>query len=835
MAKNTKQSNLKKIVNPEFTLFPEKWKDLIYISLIIISVYIFFWGVITSFEIAASDNFASISFRTYLEDARRSGVFPQWVPYIFSGMPSYSSMLVTGDRIWDIVPLIFFGFTRLMGNLFANDSVRVMQFYIVLGIGMFLLMRSKKFNSEIAFFTALATVFSTGIIHWIMIGHNTKPITMAILPYIFLLLEKLREKFSIIYTALLIIAVHLFFESVHIQMMFYSLVAIGIFLLVELISRIVKKDEPLSIVRVIVILIISGGLAFAMSSDRYLAVQEYTPYSVRGSAPILDTKGNISDDHGGNSYEYATEWSFSPQEMITFLVPNYFGFGKLPYKGLETGNKEMKIPTYWGQKVFEDVAPYMGIFVFMLAIVGFVYYRKDVFVLSLMISSIFILFLSFGKNLPLIYDIFFYYVPSFNKFRAPSMALAIMQFAFPILAGYGLKAILEWQSNLNNVNKKYLMWTLYSAIIFLGVGLIFSVALKDTYISALSNTSNETFKNVANQVTGLKEFVWNAMISDWLINGFLLVIFSYLTYLFVNRKLTGNTYYSFIFLLLIVDLWRVGWRPLEISERNIVKETFQKNDIVEFLEQDKSKYRVADFALSQSSPNLPAYFRIESVGGYHPAKLRVYQDLLDVADNGSTSYVTNPFLWNMLNVKYIIAGQKLQAPIVFQSRQTGAYVYENPEMLPRVFFVDSVVIEKPLEILKKMKEGNFSPKKVAYIEKELNTKIEPPTNDSKAEIVEYKNEKITIKTYATGNNLLFISEVYYPLWQAKIDGKPIEIIKTNYAFRSIVVPKGEHTIELEYHSKGFELGKSLSIASNILLVIILIVGIFIERRNKKSV
>ncbi len=591
----------------------------------------------------------------------------------------------------------------------------------------------------------------------------------------------------------------------------------------------------MSMVRVIGVLVVAGGLAFMMSSDRYLAVQEYTDYSVRGSSPITQTQGIKTDDKGGNSYEYATEWSFSPQEIITFMVPNYYGFGKLPYTGAATGGKEFKVPTYWGQKVFEDVAPYMGIFIFFMGIIGFLYYRKDVFVQSLFAVSVFLLFLSFGKNLSIIYDIFFYYIPSFNKFRAPSMAIAVMQFAFPILAGYGMKAILEWLELSDKRSKKYLMGLLYSSLAFLVIGLIYAVAGKGAYIESLTNTGNQTFQSVANQIPDLKEFVWSAMIGDWLINGFILVIFAGLVYLFFNKKINANIFYLTIFLMLFIDLWRVGWRPLETSERDIVKETFQKTDLVQFLEQDKSTFRVADFVMSQSSPNLPAYYRFENIGGYHPAKLRVYQDMLDVADNGSTNYVTNPFLWNLLNVKYIISDQQLQAPAVFQSQQTGAFVYQNPTMAERVFFVNSVAVEKPLEILKLMKEGKFDIKQVAYLEKPLNTNIEPALPEAKAEIIERKNEYMKIKVNATGNNLLFLSEVYFPLWTAKLDGKVIDIHKTNYAFRSVVVPKGNHTIELEYHSKGFETGKTLSIASNILVGLLLIFGIFWERRQTKVI
>jgi hypothetical protein len=838
MSKVTKSSkNIRPIaLDKGFTLISEKYQDIAFILLIAFSVFLFFAGVIFSHEIAVSDNFASISFRNYLHDASKSGEFPLWIPNIFCGMPSYSSLLITGDRLWDIIPEIVFGYTRLIGNIFGNDSARVIQFYILFGIGMYLLMRSKKHTPMVAFFTAIAAVFSTGIIHWVMIGHNTKPIAMAILPFIFLLMERVREKFTLLYSALLVYAIHLMFESAHVQMMFYSALAIGIYILFELISRLVSKRDPMSVVRLIGVLAVAGGIAYGMSSDRYFAVMEYTKYSVRGSAPIVDEKGKkTTDETGGNSYEYASEWSFSPQEIITFLVPNYYGFGKLPYKGPATRNEEMKVPTYWGQKIFEDVAPYMGIIVFFLGIIGFIANRKDVFVQALMAVSVFVLILSFGKNLSVLYDIFFYYVPSFNKFRAPSMALAMMQFSFPILAGFGLSSIFKWVKETTVSDKKLMTTLLSSAGGFLLLGFIFAVVGKGFYIDALTNSSNGSFQNVASQVPDLKEFIWSAMISDWMIIGFIFAAFAVLTYYFVKSKINTNAYFLSIIFLLFFDLWRVGWRPLEISKTDQVKEVFQKTDVIDFLQKDKERFRIADFAMAGISPNLPAYFKLENVGGYHPAKLRVYQDMLDVADQGSTSQVTNIFLWNMMNVKYVITEKPLpNSQAIFQSQQTGWNVYQNPQMLPRLFFVDSIGVEKPLEILKMMKTGSFNPQKVAFMEKKINQSIVPATPEAKAEIVEYKNENIKIKAKATGNNLLFISEIYFPLWKAYLDGKEIEIYKTNYAFRSVIIPAGEHSVELKYHSNGFELGRTVSIGTNILMVLLLVGGIFIERKRIKA-
>ena len=290
--------------------------------------------------------------------------------------------------MWDIIPEIIFGITGFAGMIFSSEVARVICYYAIFAIGMYILMRFQKHARFVAFFTAFAATFSTAVIVWVMIGHNTKPMVFAMFPYIFLFLEKLRERFSLIYAVLLIFAVHFVLTAGHLQMMFYGICAFGLYLIFELISRLIGKKEPLTVLRPAGLLILAGAIAFIMSADRYLSTMEYTPYSTRGSGPIVKTEQSQHDASGGNPYDYATMWSFSPQEIITFFVPNYFGFGKLKYEGPATGNREVKLPTYWGQKPFEDVAAYMGIFVLGLALLGCILYRRIVFVQFLIVLSL---------------------------------------------------------------------------------------------------------------------------------------------------------------------------------------------------------------------------------------------------------------------------------------------------------------------------------------------------------------------------------------------------------------------------------------------------------------
>lgn len=816
--------------NEKNYLFPPKYADYVYPGALILAIFIFLGDAIFGGGFATSDNAASLSFVPYLERAEQQGDYPHWIPYIFSGMPSYAALLTTGERTWDVMPQIYYGITRAVGAIFDNDAARVAMFYVFFSIGMYLLMRSKKFQPHIAFFTSFAATFSTGIIVWIMIGHNTKPMVFAMLPYIFILMEKLREKFSLLYAALLIFAVHLMMEASHIQMIFYAFCAFGIYLLVELISRLISKQQPMSVLKVAGMLIIAGTFAFMMSSDRYLSTMEYTEYSTRGSAPIVQTGETKVTETGGHDYEYATMWSFSPSEIITFILPNYFGFGKLEYSGPATGGREVKIHTYWGQKPFEDVAPYMGIGVLALAILGaFLYWRKP-FVMFLLALCFFAILLSFGYTLPVLYDIFYYNVPSFNKFRAPSMVLAMVQFAVPILAGFGLAGIMDWRKKLDEKGRKLLNATMIASGVFLLLGVLFNLAFKDAYLNAVASSKLGPQINAE-----IMDFIWSQMISDWYVTAFIAILFAGAIYLFVKRTINPQLFIAAILLLLFVDLWRVSSRPMETSDQEVMDTFFHKTDLIDFLQQDKSKFRIAQFGVFQS-PNMPAYWFLESVGGYHSAKLRVYQDMLDVADRGSTSDVSNPFLWNLLNVKYIITTEPIQGyQPVFQSKQQQAYVYLNQSMLPRAFFANKAIIEKPLSILNHLKNGDFNPRETAYFEEDHGIKIDPAGEASSAQITDYGNHHIKLDVNSTGNNLLILSEVYYPLgWKAFIDGEETEIYKTNFVLRSIVVPEGKHTVEFRYESDTFKTGKALSISANIITFLALGGGIFIFYKRKRQ-
>jgi hypothetical protein len=648
-------------------------------------------------------------------------------------------------------------------------------------------------------------------------------------------------------------------EGAHIQMIFYSALAVGVYLLLEIISRAIQKNELKNTLVATGLLIISGGLAFSMSSDRYLATLDYTPHSTRGSGPTIQTNedNNAKSKDGGNPYQYATDWSFSPGEMMTFVVPNYYGFGELDYDHTDPKYSTTTLSrissqiggslrSYWGQKPFEDVAAYMGIFIFILGIWGAVRNSKDVFVQALIVISIISLFLSFGRTLPFLFDIFYNYFPNFNKFRAPSMSLALLQFAIPVLAAYGLNDIFKLRGKFSENKKLVYLLSGSFALVFVAA-LLFGTVFKGLYLNSVDvekffGTNYYIFQQIPQNMLGgigeeFKTFMFDSAFSDFLQVGVISILFGSLIFFFIKEKISKEILIGATFVLLIFDLWSVGNRANRPNEEKTNQAVFATPDWVDYLKKDKEKYRIADFV--SQAPNVTAYYLLESVNGYHSAKLRLYQDVLDIAANGQTNYLTyNSLAYKVLNVKYVVDMQEYPGfEIKYQSRSTGALVMENPEYLPRAYFTKSVQKENLQTTLRRFDQdpsNDFDPLEVAYMETTPSQNISIPGENDKVQITKYENERIELKANSSGNNLLVLSEIYYaPGWKAYIDGNETEIFRTNFAVRSIVVPKGEHKIEFVYESKSFETGRTMSTITNILMILALLGGAFLEFKKKK--
>jgi hypothetical protein len=825
MSKEQSRVNQKSL-RPEQPVIPERFQHYAAVGAIILSLLIFFWPVLYGGKtFLSSDSIASHAWDTVLKDAGAQGIFALWNPYIFCGMPGYASLTFTGNRWFDLSAQVYSAGKDVAYFLLGNTGdAAVLIYYIVFATGMYVLLYSKTRSKLSAVIGSVGAIYSMYIIIWIMSGHTTKIATIQTFPWILLVLERLRGKFDWRLALLLSLLVHLALLATHVQMAFYMFFAIGIYLIFILLRSIIKKEDYKGILRAGLTLAAASVIGLAMDSDRYLSVFEYNPYSIRGSAPIhTDTQQPDSKTQSaGLDYDYATQWSFSPGEMMTWVVPNWYGFGGREYNGILTQNRPVHINFYFGPMTFTDGPQYMGVIILVLAVVGFVRFRRDPFVQFLGAMSLVALVIAFGKEFSLLFDPMFKYFPGFNKFRIPSMILVLVQLFVPMLAGYAVAGFIEDRGK-NLEPKSERRWKY--ALIGLAGAFVVTLLLKDAVLSLYSTFQpyREIAPNIArsvrtNQPEVLNEvyrFVSESVVSDVRAGLFLLTVALGALH-FYRKRVIGTTLFAAVLCTATVaDLWRVALEPNKPQPASEQQQLFTAPDYVRALQQDSSTYRVLQFTNNQLQyDNTLAYFRIQSAYGYQGAKLRAYQDMIDVAGT------TNPLVWQLMNVKYILSNTPDSSGLLSLLLRGAQYsIYQYKYALPRAFFVDAYQVASGVETLEKIKSMSFNVYQMAFAEKDLGGKIDAPDSTANAELVRFGIQNLELRLKASGNNLLFLSEAYYPSgWKAWLDGKEIPIHRLNYLFRGVVVPKGEHRLEMRFEPTGFALGKNISLAANVLIL-----------------
>lgn len=814
------------MLTQEKPLIPEKYETPAFIILILILLVVFFNKAFFQGKIFVSpDVLSPMSFQSYLHQAGKEHIFPLWIPYVFSGMPSFASLMTAGTRWYDVTNYLSGQVVHILSVVMGNPDVAwAVIYYFFFGAGIFLLMRRLGLSKFAGFFAAIATLFTMYIIIWVMVGHGTKIITMSFFPYIFLFLFELSRKFRWSYFIALVLAVHLMLEGSHIQMIYYTLMTLALYFVYNLVVSLVKKENVSGLVKNALVLAAAGLIAFAMSSDKYMSILEYTKYSIRGSQPIAQNTASNPKSGAGLDYDYATNWSFSPEELTTFFVPSFYGFGDFTYNGPLSNNQPVRVNTYFGQMPFTDAPEYMGVITLILAAIGFMRNRKNRFVQFSLVAAILALLVSFGRTVPIVFDLMFYHLPYFNRFRSPSMILVLVQIFVPILAAYGIDSITSARTSGDKAfTKKVMIW----GGIFVGLlllSLLFNGSIRDFYYGIIESSHKMS--------TQVYPVLFDNMIGDLYIFFFISAVTCGIIYFYTAGKLKTVPAFTALVIVLLFDMWRVDVKPMQYGSKASLKEQFAKPDYISYIQQDTSLYRVLQLQnLQPMTSNFLSYFSLQNAYGYSAAKLRNYQNMMDVAG------ITNPNVLRLLGVKYIVSNQpdSLLGQVVFRGSQL---VIRNDNILPRAFFVSNYEVAPALTILESLRDGSFDPAKTVYFVTDPHIQIDAPDSGASVKFKDYKLQSMTLKVHATGNNFLVLSEVYYPRgWEAFIDGKRTEIYQSDYFLRGIDVPKGNHIVKLEFHPVTYYAGRDMSLGTNILLLVGLI-GIVsysgLSKKRKRS-
>jgi hypothetical protein len=847
MAKNTKEQTRNiKAATEDNPLIPLKFQHPAVMFFLYICLLVFFHSIVFDGKTYQSaDTIASHSWETLLKDAESDGIYPLWNPYIFCGMPGYASLTFSLPRTWDFATYAWGQVRSFVGYIFLEQKIGVWLFlYLVFGIGVYLLVYDKLKNKPVALIVALMATYSARVTILLMIGHVTKIAVIAWFPYSILLVEKLREKFNLLYALLLAIIVRLMIEPGHVQFIFYIYLALGTYLLFLFIRALIKKENWKGILVSGTTLAAATIVAFLMGADQHLSTLEYNPYSMRGSNAIasVSSAAETKTVEGGLDYNYATNWSLNPGEMMTFFVPSWYGFGDVPYQGQLTNNRPQMLNFYLGPQPQVDCPQFMGVVVIVLAIFGFIRYRKEPFVQFMGAAVIVSLLIAFGKEFSLVYDLMYRYFPMFNKFRIPLLILMLVQFFVPILAGYGIVSFMtDPKKNITPVQEKRWKYSLGGLLTIIIIAIIGKGIIKEIYgmffpLQEVGKLLSRSYGQLNPTVVEIiYEFIVSSVVTDILVGCALLLIVFVAFYYYQKRKLKYAALCGLLIFAVLFDLWRVAWKPSDPKDRKESIQSVATPDFIKVLQQDTTQFRVLKITNGQPvyGDNSYAYWRIQNAFGYHGAKMRIFQDMDDVASMG------NPLVWQLMNVKYLISNRDESNPALVEVYNSpNNKVYGVRFALPRVFFVNRYEVSDNLGILKKIADRSFNPLDIAYVSEDIKTKIDPPLQGAKAEIVHYGIQDLKVRTAATGSNLLFLSEAYYPKgWKAFIDEKEVDILRLNYLFRGVIVPQGEHTIEMKFEPASFTTGRQISLASNIIVLIGIIltgIGRYIKRSKRKT-
>lgn len=808
---------------------PAKFQTPLALLIILIVFLIFFSPLYFGGKTFQSGDITTIkSYENYVNQDKEG--FTLWNPYVFCGMPAYATS--TSRRWFDIVSVTFGYPKTIISKIASSDYAKHTVNLFFIALTAFIFMRSRKASIGIALFVGLITAFSTGIVVFLMIGHITKLIGLTVFPIILMILSKYEERIEFIDTIILIVFLHYLVLSTHIQIIFYVFLAIGLYYVSFFIFYLLKKNKSLlrQLFKSAGVFIVASVIALIMSYDVIVQLYDYAPYSTRGSKSILELETSGTEKSESDFYEYATNWSFSPEEVLTWIIPSYYGFGKSVYNGPLSQNRDVEVNTYFGQMPFVDVAMYMGVIIFFLAVFSMIVNWQDPLVRYLAILSVIATLISFGRTFPFVYDLMFHYLPFFDKFRVPSMILVLVQLSFPILAGLGIAKIVSLK-NGNDKKRNNLVKN-----IFLGLSAIFILTLilaspiKSWFIGRIMESGEK-----GTQLNQLHDYMAEMFLSDARLAFFFSAAVFGLMFAYLKSFVSKDLMIATIIVLSLIDIFRIDIRG-ETYKNNIdMEQFFQKPEYVSSIQSfnNKSPFRILNLKQDgslgsvQQNSNFNIYFLLQDLYGYSGVKPRAYQDYMDIL--GSPA---NPTLWRMINTKYIIFDKPINfAGLIPVYSGEKTYVYQNQDALPRAYFVNSVQKASPIEILYKVKNNQFDPKDVAYLES-ADIKVDKPDSTATVQIEKYGDENIYLKVKASGNNFLFLGDTYFPIgWKAYIDGNETTIYRANHNFRGIIVPKGEYRILFSYAPVSFYIGKYLSLFFSGFIIIGFIISLYIKRKK----
>ena len=773
------------------------------------------------------------------EYLHRTGERTRWTNSLFSGMPTYqlspsydsTTTLSAAENVY---------------HLWLPENVWYVFAYL---LGFYILLRAFDFRWHLAALGSVLWAFSTYFLIIIAAGHIWKVWALAYLPPMIAgIVLAYRGKYL---WGLIVTGIFTAFEvhANHVQMTYYYLFII-LFMILAYLADAIQQKRIGHFLKATGVCLVGGLLGVMVNLSNLYHTWQYSQETMRGKSELVK-KNAQNQTSSGLDRDYITQWSYGIGETWTLLIPNAKGGASAPLVQNKTAMKHahnqfvqiyQQLGQYWGEQPGTSGPVYVGAFVMFLFILG-LFIVKGPMKWALLAATILSIMLSWGKNFMGLTDFFLDYVPMYAKFRTVASILVIAEFTIPLLAMMALKVFMESEKSKKLMNYVYISFALTA-----GFCLLFAL-MPSVFFNFVSSQETQAFREWPAEY--LNPFLANlnemrqAMFSADCWRSFVVILIGTLMLLLYKaKKLKAEPLVGILVVLCLLDLWQVNKRYLNDSmfvpkyEREKAQPITQTDEMI--LQDKTLDYRVLNLASNTFNENETSYYH-KSIGGYHAAKLRRYQELIDAhigsemqaafraisEAGGDMTQVAGDSIYpvlNMLNTRYFILPLQGGQTVPMQN----PYTFGNAWLVDEVRYVDNA--NQEIEAL-----GQLNLRHVAVADKQFESVLGKAALQDSVSIVKitsYEPNQLSYDVETSKGGVVVFSEIYYPGWTATIDGQPAELGRVNYVLRALQMPAGKHKVELTFKPRSVQTTETVAYVSLGLLLVLVLVVIGFSVRNR---
>ena len=776
------------------------------------------------------------------EYQQRTGERTRWTNALFSGMPNYQ--LAPSYNSTSTLQQVEKAY-----HLWLPENVWFVFAYL---LGFYILLRAFDFRQYLAALGAVVWAFSSYFFIIIAAGHLWKVMALAYLPPMIggvVLAYRGKYLWGLIVTALF---GALEILANHVQMTYYYLIVILLMVLAFVIDGL-RQKQYMHLLKATGVCLVAAVVAVCLNLSNLYHTWEYGQESMRGKSELVKANSD-NQTSSGLDRDYITQWSYGIDETWTLLVPNAKGGASVPLAENKEAMKKadptymgiyQQLGQYWGNQPMTAGPVYVGAFVLMLFVLG-LFIVKGPLKWALLVATILSILLSWGRNFMPFTDFFIDYIPMYAKFRTVASILVVAEFTIPLLAMLALKQLLDEPEKM----KSRLKFIGISFLLTGGVALLFSLMPKVFFSDFVSQSEMQAMSQIpADQLmpllNNLTEVRMSMFTSDALRSFYIILVGTGLLLSVMMGKLKKEYGIGIILVLCLVDMWTVNKRYLNDSmfvSKSVREAPMQKSEAIDHILQDKSlDYRVLNLSTSTFNENETSFY-LKSIGGYHPAKLRRYQELIDAhiqpemqrlygALNKAAGDMTQvngdsvfPVL-NMLNTKYFILPLQGGRSVPLEN----PYTYGNAWFVDKIHYVDNANQELDMTGKLPLRHEAVADKK---FQKQLGEAVVQDTS-SLVRITAYEPNKLTYDVNSGKGGVIVFSEIYYPGWTATVDGVEQELGRVDYVLRALQVKPGHHEVVLSFFPKTIDRTETVAyVAYAVLLLLIIYLIVMCVKRRK---